>query len=173
MSIRWTLKHGNILDEPADVLVCSANIFLNLSGGVGGEILLRCGPVVQEELHRYLSERQQRFVRQGDVVASSPHGLPFKAVLHAVAVDGFYQTSPEIVRAVIDKSLQIAASRQANRVALTALATGYGRLSMRRFAEAVEPLIRSEYPPISEVVICVNSRNDRDELDAGLREPHS
>jgi hypothetical protein len=34
--VRWTVKCGDILDEPADVLICSANIFLNLSGGVGG-----------------------------------------------------------------------------------------------------------------------------------------
>ena len=33
--MRWTIKHGNILNEPADVLICSANPFLNLSGGVG------------------------------------------------------------------------------------------------------------------------------------------
>ncbi|HEY8747997.1 MAG TPA: macro domain-containing protein [Tepidisphaeraceae bacterium] len=168
MSIRWTLKHGNILDEPADVLVCSANVFLNLSGGVGGELLLRCGPVAQEELHRYLSERGQRFVQQGDIVASSPHGLAFKAILHAVAVDGFYQTSPEIVRTVTEKSLRIAASLQANRVAMTALATGYGRLSMAGFAEAVHPLTRCDYPPINEIVICVRNRNDLDELAPGL-----
>lgn len=45
--MRWTLKSGDILDEPADVLVCSANVFQNLSGGVGGAILLRYGDAVQ------------------------------------------------------------------------------------------------------------------------------
>jgi hypothetical protein len=43
LSMKWTVKSGNILDENADVLICSANVFLNLSGGVGGAILLRCG----------------------------------------------------------------------------------------------------------------------------------
>ena len=39
----WTLKRGDILAEQADALVCSANVLLNLSGGVGGEILLSRG----------------------------------------------------------------------------------------------------------------------------------
>ena len=58
--VKWSLKHGDLLDEPADVLVCSANVFLNLSGGVGGAFLLRYGGQMQEELHRYLAQRQIR-----------------------------------------------------------------------------------------------------------------
>lgn len=60
MLMRWIVKHDDILDEPADVLVCSANPWLNLSGGVGGEILLRYGPQMQEELHRLLAGRGRR-----------------------------------------------------------------------------------------------------------------
>ena len=37
----WRLCVGDILDVPADVLVCSANVYLNLSGGVGGAFALR------------------------------------------------------------------------------------------------------------------------------------
>src|SRR5580765_4205490 len=33
--VRWVLKQKNILDEAADVLICSANVNLTLSGGVG------------------------------------------------------------------------------------------------------------------------------------------
>src|SRR3954470_16058184 len=83
--MRWTIKQGNILDEPADVLVCSANVFLNLSGGVGGELLLRYGPEMQQQLHRYLTDRRLHFVQQCDVVPCGPCGTPYKAVLHAVA----------------------------------------------------------------------------------------
>src|SRR5687767_7037160 len=138
--MRWRIHVGDLLDVPADVLVCSANVFLNLSGGVGGEILLRHGDAMQRELHVLLAGFGQRFMAQGEIVETAPHGLPFKAVLHAVAVDGFYRSSPEIVRDLITRSLQRAASRGAQRVALTALATGFGRMSMAAFAEAIAPL---------------------------------
>ena len=50
--MRWVVKHGDILDEPADVLVCSANVNLSLSGGVGGAFLRRDGP----EMQRFLGD---------------------------------------------------------------------------------------------------------------------
>jgi O-acetyl-ADP-ribose deacetylase (regulator of RNase III) len=166
--MRWTIKHGDILDEPADVLVCSANVFLNLSGGVGGAMLLRYGDAMQKELHRYLAKQNRRFVQQGEVVMTPPSGSPYQAVLHAVAVDGFYQSSPEIVGSVVAKSLAMAAGMCAKRVALTALATGYGRLSMRQFAEGISSLISSEYPPIREIVVCVRNKSNLDELTDAL-----
>jgi O-acetyl-ADP-ribose deacetylase (regulator of RNase III) len=164
MAIRWKVIHGDILDQAGDVLVCSGNVFLNLSGGVGGELLRRCGVGAQEELHRYLKESGRKFVQPGEVVVGSPFGLPFRAVLHAVAVDGFYSTSAEVVKGAVDKSLRIAASLGGKRVLMTALATGYGRLSMKGFAEAVGPLMKGEYAPVEEVVICVKSVGDEEEL---------
>jgi O-acetyl-ADP-ribose deacetylase (regulator of RNase III) len=168
--MRWTITSGNILDEPADVLVCSANIFLNLSGGVGGAILLRCGPAMQEELHQKLAESGKRFVQPGEVIVTEPHGLPVKAVLHAIAVNGFYESNPELVRTVVEKSLRISASLEARRVALTALATGFGRMSLERFAAGVAPFLRREYPPIEEVIVCVKSEDDRERLTASLED---
>ncbi len=102
--MRWSVKHGDILDEPADVLICSANPWLNLSGGVGGEFLLRHGPRMQEELHHHLAARSLRAVPQGEVVPCGPCGTPYKAVLHAVVVDCFYGSSPEVVRGVVSKA---------------------------------------------------------------------
>ena len=168
MPIRWTVTYGNILDLTGDVLVCSANIFLNLSGGVGGELLRRCGVQAQEQLHRHLADSGKPFVQPGEVVEGSAFGLPVQAVLHAVAVDGFYKTSPEIVRGVIGKCLGVSASLRARQVLMTALATGYGRLPMRGFAEAIRPVINSEYRPVDEVVICVKNASDQEELTTVL-----
>jgi O-acetyl-ADP-ribose deacetylase (regulator of RNase III) len=168
--MRWVLTHGDILDVPADVLVCSANVYLNLSGGVGGEILRRYGDAMQKELHGYLAGRTLRFVKQETVVPTASGGTRFSAVLHAVAVDGFYQSSPAVIRQTISTALTTAAALGARRVALTALATGYGRLSMRQFAEGVRPLTELEFPALGEVVVCVRHESERDELMAGLRE---
>jgi len=158
--MKWEASCGDILDERADVLVCSANVFLNLSGGVGGAILLRYGNEMQEALHRFLRESEKNFVEQGDVVVMPACGLPYKAVLHAVAVDGFYQTSPQIVSQVVAKSLERAATLGAKRVALTALATGYGRMSISDFAESLAGVLKTEFPPIESVVVCVRGPSD-------------
>jgi O-acetyl-ADP-ribose deacetylase (regulator of RNase III) len=162
--MKWSLKHGDLLDEPADVLVCSANVFLNLSGGVGGAFLLRYGGQMQEELHRYLVERRVRCVSPGTVVEMPPCGGPYRAVLHAVAVDAFYDSSPERTREVIRASLRAAARLEARTVALPAVATGYGRLSMRGFAEGLSPLLGEDIPPIAEVVLCLRNRDDVEEI---------
>lgn len=166
--MRWSVKHGDILDEPADVLVCSANPWLNLSGGVGGEILLRYGPWMQGELHRYLADRGLRSVPQGEVVACSPCGTAYKAVLHAVAVDCFYSSSPEVVGAMVAKALGMAASWGAGKVALTALATGYGRISIADFAKGLAPLLHLKFPPVVEVVVCLRDLDDAEMLSAAL-----
>jgi O-acetyl-ADP-ribose deacetylase (regulator of RNase III) len=166
--MRWTVKQGNILDEPADVLVCSANVFLNLSGGVGGEILLRYGDAMQQELRRHLTDRGLHFVPQGEVVSCAPCRTPFQAVLHAVAVDGFYQSSPAVIEAVVARSLQRAGSLGAKRVALTALATGYGRMALADFALGLRPLLAREFPPVAEVVVCLRNRHHVEELSAAL-----
>ena len=115
--MRWSVTQGDILNLPADVLVCSANVYLNLSGGVGGEILRRHGDGMRKELHRYLAERNLHFARPGTVVPTSSCGTPFKAVLHAVAVDALYQSSPSLVGDAVVKSLALAAAVGAKRVA--------------------------------------------------------
>ncbi|HXG12799.1 MAG TPA: macro domain-containing protein [Gemmataceae bacterium] len=162
--MKWQLSHGDILDVPADVLVCSANVFLALSGGVGGAFLLRYGDAMQAALNRYLTDRGLRSVGRGEVVEMPPCGSSYRAVLHAVAVDAFYNSSAEVVRSVIDDSLRRAAARSARRVALAAVGTGYGRLSMAEFARGLTPLLERAYPPVEEVVLCLRSWPDAEEL---------
>jgi O-acetyl-ADP-ribose deacetylase (regulator of RNase III) len=154
-SILWSLKHGNIIDEPADVLICSANVSLNLSGGVGSDLLGRYGIKMQENLHQMIVARSPRAAQRGEVFAYSGSELPYKAVLHAVAVDGWYQSSPDIVRGIIEKSFQMAMGLSAQKVALTVLATGYGNLTLKDFADAIRPLLNCDFTPVQEVCICL------------------
>lgn len=154
-SIRWSLKACNILDEPADVLICSANVSLNLSGGVGADLLGRYGPQMQAELHKVIAGRSPRAARPGEVIAYAGPELPYKAVLHAVAVDGWYHATPESVRETIATALRMASELTAKKVALTALATGFGDLTLPDFANALRPLLTMDFPPIEEVCLCL------------------
>ena len=102
------------------------------------------------------------------VVSTAPHGLAMPAVLHAVAVNGFYETTPDLVHACVVASLTAAAARGAHRVALTAVATGFGRLSMADFAAAVAPLRHLAFPPIAEIIVRVRSPDERDRVAIAL-----
>jgi O-acetyl-ADP-ribose deacetylase (regulator of RNase III) len=123
---------------------------------------------MQRELHRHLADRGLRSVPQGEVVACGPCGTPFQAVLHAVAVDCFYESSPRVIEAVVSRALAFAASLGAAKVALTALATGYGRMALADFARGLAGVLGREFPPVVEVVVCLRDRDDAAELAAAL-----
>jgi O-acetyl-ADP-ribose deacetylase (regulator of RNase III) len=153
--MHWLLKQKNILDEPADALVCSANVTLNLSGGVGADLLARYGTRMQQELHERIRHRSPRCASRGEIFAYAGPEMPYKVVIHAVAVDGWYESSPAVVQDVTRNALEMAAKHAARKVALTALATGFGRLIFSEFAKGLEPLLAAEFPPVAEVVICL------------------
>ena len=166
--MHWSIHVGDLLDVPADVLVLSANVYLNLSGGVGGAFALRYGPAMQEALHAWLAERNLRHVPPGNVITMPPLGSPYRAVLHAVGVNAMYETSPQLVGEVIDKSLQMAAASGATTVALAAIGTGYGRLSMDQFATALEKAVTKNWPPLRTVFIGLRREEDAQELAKSL-----
>ena len=153
--MRWTLKAGNIIDEPADVLVCSANPHLTLSGGVGADLLACYGGRMQSALQDVVRQRNPHFIPRGEVIPYSDETLPYRAILHAVAVDGWYESSPKVIEQIVTTALQLASGYDARRVALAALATGFGHLALSEFAEGIRPLLRRELPPIAEVCVCL------------------
>jgi len=162
--MQWLICHGNILDIKADALICSANVQLNMSGGVGGEILVRHSDQMQKELHRYLSERKISVVAPGTVVKTLPCGTPYSMVLHAVAIDVFYETSHELIVSTIRRALELCTENGIKTVTLTALATGYGRYPLEKFALVVSELQKETFPVIEKVTICMKDEYDAEEL---------
>jgi O-acetyl-ADP-ribose deacetylase (regulator of RNase III) len=122
------------------------------------------GDAMQRELHAYLTNRGVKYVPPETVVQTSPCGLPVRIVLHAVAIDPFYSSNLELVRSTVGKALMMASKNDARRVTLTALATGYGRLDIQTFAEAIQPLMFCNFEPIDEVIVCVRREEQRKEL---------
>lgn len=132
---------GDVLDEAVDVLVATANVKLDLSGGVNGGILSRGGAAVQAELRAHLARLGRTWVDPGTVVVTGPGPLRVRHIVHAVAVTGFYESSRELVSKTITAALRQAVSLGARTVALPALATGYGPLSIVEFARALDDVL--------------------------------
>jgi O-acetyl-ADP-ribose deacetylase (regulator of RNase III) len=72
-----TINVGNVLTEAADVLISTANPWLNLSGGVNGATREIVGPELQSQLHQFLKDQGVASVPAGTVVRSDPFGFAF------------------------------------------------------------------------------------------------
>ncbi|MDP6046441.1 MAG: macro domain-containing protein [Phycisphaerae bacterium] len=162
-------KVGDIVDEHVDVLVSTGNVQLNMSGGVNGEILLRGGQTVQDELHQYLRDHGVRHVEPGAVLEVSPGPTRARCLFYAAAIDAFYDSSVELVHRTISKALSMAADRGARTVALPALATGYGHLKFEEFAAALKLAIEQEYPGIAELRVVLRHEGDAEIVNRELK----
>jgi O-acetyl-ADP-ribose deacetylase (regulator of RNase III) len=159
---------GDLLQFAADVLISTANPWLNLSGGVNGAILSAVGPTIQEELHTYLKSQGCSAVPAGTVVQSRSGNLPFDSILHAVAIDPFYDSSVEIVRATVVAALDLALKAGAKTISTPTLATGYGPMSIADFGTAVAPLANEPSFDGLSLTIVVRSEEHRSELSNAI-----
>ncbi|QDV24551.1 macro domain-containing protein [Aureliella helgolandensis] len=162
------IQVGDVLEVAADVLISTANPWLNLSGGVNGAILSAVGPPIQEELHAHLRSQGISSVPAGTVVQSSSGNLPFDCILHAVAIDPFYDSTVDLVRHTVVTALELAIKAGATTISTPTLATGYGPMSIADFGTAVAPLAsESRFDGLS-LTIVVRSEEHRSELSEAI-----
>lgn len=154
------VRQGDVLDETVDVLICTANPSLNMSGGVNGAILQRGGKDVQAELRRYLASLNLKAVDAGTVVRTGPGPLAVKHILHAVGVNAFYESSPDLVARLLTKALTEASRLGARTVATPAIATGYGPLTITEFARGLRVAARGDYGGIEELRVVLRKEED-------------
>jgi O-acetyl-ADP-ribose deacetylase (regulator of RNase III) len=152
---------GDVLDVPADVLISTANPWLQMTGGVNLKIILRPrGEIVYEELQRYLGSTGKRYVEPATVVRTGPGSLPVNHILHAVSIDPSYDSSVELVSQTIVKALDRARRLEARTVTIPALATGFGPLSMEQFAEALCSATARDWSPLEVLKVVLRQQED-------------
>ena len=159
---------GDVLEVDADALISTANPWLNLSGGVNGAILSAVGSTIQEELHSYLQSQGVSAVLAGTVVQSKAGKLPFNCILHAVAIDPFYDSSIDLVRQTVASALDLAIKAGAKTISTPTLATGYGPMSIADFGTAVAPLANEPRFNGLSLTIVVRSEEHLSELSEAI-----
>ena len=160
---------GDVLDVPADVLISTANPWLQMTGGVNLKIILRPqGELVHEELQRHLRATGRRYVEAGTVVRTGPGSLPVKHILHAVSIDPSYDSSVGLVADTIVKALSQARDLQARTVTIPELATGFGPLSMEEFAAALRGATARDWSPLQVLKVVLRHQQDADTVRAVL-----
>lgn len=167
--MRVQIKTGDLLDEQVDVLISTANPQLDMSGGVNGAILVRGGQTVQEELHNFLKLSGKPYVEPGSAILTGPGPLDVQHIIHVVAVDAFYESSVQLVQCCIESALRIAMGLGASTVAMPALATGYGPLSMSDFGRALRATLQRDWSPIESLTLVLKRADDVEAVQRELR----
>lgn len=151
------LKQIDVVDEPADALIYSTNVLLNSSGGVGSCLVEKYGRHVQDDLHQILKDQDRKFANQGEVFEMVSEGMPYKKVFHTVPNDPVYNTDTMIVESILCFCLTSANDDpEVETVAVSALATGYGKLYFDEFFRTVDKVVReNDYPNLQTLTVCV------------------
>ena len=165
---RWRIKHGDILDHPADGLLCSANPNLNLSGGVGGAFSLRYGSEMQTFLHDYLRDQSLNHIRPGDSVIAPPCGSPFIAIAHAASIDAFYDTDVDTIIKTYDSAIRGLVAQNCRTIAAACLGCGYGRVTDDTFASVSAKLRDMHYDDVTEITLVTTNAGLVDRLTSTL-----
>ena len=153
---------GDVLDCAADILISTANPWLNMSGGVNGAIRERC-PDIQLELRAHLKSIGKSAIPPGTAVRTSAGSLRFSHIVHAVAIDPFYDSSLELVGNTLTAAFDLACSLDARTVSLPALATGYGPMTIADFARAFSASVVDRYD-LDTVTIVVRSAENAETI---------
>jgi O-acetyl-ADP-ribose deacetylase len=170
--MRIQLTYGDVFDYSGDVLICPANPQLNMSGGVNGEILRRGGSEIQAELWEFLKSTGNANAAPETVVTTSPGQLRFRKIIHAVAIDAFYETNRSRVARSIVAAWRLAHELSLFQVVMTAIGTGYGRLPMEEFGEAVSDAAFQCEAYELEVTLVVRQPDDMQVIDSAMRKSH-
>ena len=142
--MRVTVEQGDVLETAADILISSANPWLNMSDGVNGAILQRC-PEIQEELRTQLGKLGVQAVPATSVAITSAGNLPFDHIIHAVAIDPFYDSSKQILSDILQAAFKLAELHKAKSVSLPTLATGYGPMTIEDFVVVFADIVVGKF----------------------------
>ena len=144
---------GDLLDQPVEVIVNAWNRnfipwWLLLPQGVSGAIKRRGGHAPFRELARcgMLAEGEARLTGAGR--------LPFRGIIHVAALNLFWRSSPEIIRAGVRNALALASEQRFGSVALPLIGAGTGGVPPE-VAQAVIGEAAGQSPYSGRVVVVV------------------
>ncbi len=126
---RIVIEEGDLTDCAVDAIVNAANTTLQLGSGVAGAIAEKAGPSVQAECDRHGS------IGLGEVALTGAGDLPAAHVIHAASMELGSSTSEEALRQVTRAVLDLAEAQGFKTLAMPAIGTGVGGLSVQRCAE--------------------------------------
>jgi O-acetyl-ADP-ribose deacetylase (regulator of RNase III) len=136
MTVRLTVRQGDITSFDGDAIVNAANNHLVLGAGVAGAIRARGGPSIQEECDRHGP------IGVGDAALTGAGNLTVRWVIHAAAM-GDEPVSERSIRDSTAAAVRLAAERGMQRIAVPVLGSGVGGFDFDQAAIIMRDAIRS------------------------------
>lgn len=133
---RTVIVQGDIAQAATEVIVNAANNELWMGSGVAGAIKRAGGASIEREAIA------QGPVAVGESVLTGAGDLPALHVIHAAAMSPGRPATVETVRAATASALALASEQQIESIALPALGTGVGGLSLADCADSMFAAVR-------------------------------
>jgi O-acetyl-ADP-ribose deacetylase (regulator of RNase III) len=148
MTVRITLKEGDIASEAVDAIVNPANSALVLGSGVAGAIRARGGPAIQDECDRIGP------IAVGEAAVTGGGELPARLVIHAATMPCGGAADEASVRGAMRSALARAREHGVKTLAVPALGAGIAGFSLQRCAEILlaEARAHAEQPTSLEEI---------------------
>lgn len=152
---------GDICSAPVEVVCTSTNPHLELILGTGGAVRDQGGHSIQQECLAIITEQRARYGRAwippGSAVRTSAGKLPYRFIVHCIAIDAFHDSSEETIRSCVREALQICATAEppATSVAMPVLASGHGHVEFESSLHIMADELISSHSPLREVVFVV------------------
>lgn len=132
----------------------------------------RFGNEMQSVLHQRLKELGRPNVAPGECILTPPCGTPFRAVVHAVAIDGFYDTSRELIEHTYDAAIAKLAEQSCRTIVAACLGCGYGRFPAIEFVKVVSRLARKPFPALDKITLATTNSDLAEAIRLALAESH-
>jgi len=142
---------GDICQAPADVICTSTNPHLDLMIGTGGAVRSAGGWAIQEECYKKIREKSNSpdltFLDPGQAVVTGAGDLPFKGVIHCVAIDSFHNSSAEVIRLCVSNALgEFVQIPDAHTIAFPVFAAGNGQFDFSASLTEICRTLKANWP---------------------------
>ena len=122
---------GDLVRCRVEAICTSTNPWLSLQAGTGGSVRTHGGHAIQDECDEIVAQAQartgRRYLPMGSAHKTSAGSLPFKAIIHCVAIDAFHGSSVETIMDCVENALVEADRLGLSELAMPVFATGHGR----------------------------------------------
>lgn len=159
MSVRLTIKDGDLLDQSVEVIVNAWNRnfipwWLLLPQGVSGAIKRRAGYAPFRELSR------KGVLPLGGAVLTGAGRLPFRGIIHVAGIGLLWRSSEDSIRTSVRNALAVAREHEFRSVAFPLIGAGTGGGRKEQVQRIMEDEIsRSEFS--GEVLLVRYRKNSK------------
>ncbi|XP_052105459.1 uncharacterized protein LOC127738297 [Mytilus californianus] len=172
---------GDITDLDNDVIVCSSSRSLELSVGVGHDLVMKGGVEIQKECKDYLAKKQNKQLDEDEVFCSSAGKLKGKMVAHVggKSWSNDHEKEKKSLVRVVQEAMRKTQEKNFTSFAIPALYTGHSGFPVKEITEwiveAIDNFLQShgKQTSLQNIYLCDIKKTTVDSFVTALRKYYS